>query len=269
MKKAIIYDGGGMQGSYMAGVLAEFYDRGLKAENWNLHVATSAGAFCAAYFIAGQMEEGLRIWQKHLPNGFISWKNFHPYYNLSYLKKVITEIEPLNLRRLSRSKVKLMVSLTKPGSSKTNFVDLIKTKSPIEVLLACCSAPFLSDSISLNGEIFYDGGFTAQPPIIYPALKKIKHKTVLLTYPKGYRLTEWAWEAASLVLLKQPKLRKMVAQTARFGNKAFKAIEHDKSLFVIQPKKVLPAGWLNTNSKLTKANVKLGRLSAKEFLNAN
>jgi predicted patatin/cPLA2 family phospholipase len=269
MKKAIIYDGGGMQGSYMAGVLAEFYERGLKARNWHLHVATSAGAFCAAYFITGQMKEGLRIWQKHLPKGFIYWKNLHPYYNLGYLRKIITKIEPLNLRKLSQSKVQLMISLTKPGSSKTSFVGLTKSKNPIEILLAGCSSPFLSDPIDLNGEIFYDGGFTAQPPIIYPGLKKIKHKTILLTYPKGYRLSEWSWQAASLVLLSKPKLRKMIAQTAFFGNKALEKIEYDNSLSVIQPDKLLPAGWLNTDPKLMEANVKLGRLSAKKFLNAN
>jgi predicted patatin/cPLA2 family phospholipase len=269
MRKAIIYDGGGMQGSYMAGVLDEFHKEGRTANVWDLHVGTSAGAFCAAYFITGQLDEGLRIWQKHLTKGFITWKNFHPYYNLSYLKKVITEIEPLNLAKLKKSKTQLVVSLTKPGSSRTDFVNLNRSKYIINTLLACCSAPFLSDPVLLDGQVFYDGGFTAQPPISYTGLKGIKDKTILLTYPKGYRLKGWAWEAASLVLLRYPKLRSMVAETATFCNAALKKIENDKSFLVIQPKAALPGGWLNTNPKLMKANVRLGRQSAKEFLYAN
>ncbi|MDR3642997.1 MAG: patatin-like phospholipase family protein [Candidatus Doudnabacteria bacterium] len=266
MKSSIIYDGGGMQGSYMAGILAEFQDRGIKAETWGLHVGTSAGAFCAAYFISGQLEEGLRIWEKHLTKGFISWKNFHPYYDLSYLKRIITEIEPLNLLKLSKSKSQLIVSLTKPGSNRTNYVNLTKVKNPIDVLLACCSAPFLSEPMSLNGKIFYDGGFTAQPPIGYPGLKKIKNKTVLLTYPRGFRLKEWAWQAASLILLTQPKLKAMVAKTARFGNASLNTIERDKNYTVIQPDLILPGGWLNINPKLMSKNVRLGRKAAKKFI---
>ncbi|HEV7424405.1 MAG TPA: patatin-like phospholipase family protein, partial [Candidatus Paceibacterota bacterium] len=84
-ERALICDGGGMQGSFMAGVLEEFYQSGIKGNFFDLYVGTSAGAFCCAYFLTGQVKEGVRIFNKYLPKGFIGWKNCHPYYDLEYL----------------------------------------------------------------------------------------------------------------------------------------------------------------------------------------
>lgn len=175
IKRALICDGGGMQGSFMAGILDEFYQRGARPSFFDLYVGTSAGAYCAAYFLTGQLKEGLRIWEKHLPNGFITKKNLHPYYDLGYLEKIITKIEPLNIATLQKTKQKLIVVLTDPLNCKAKYININQSKNPIKTLLAAVSAPVISKEILIEGKIYYDGGFTAQPPISYPDLKKI-HK---------------------------------------------------------------------------------------------
>ncbi len=265
-KRALICDGGGMQGSFMAGVLKGFVENDIKDGYFDLCVGTSAGAFCLAYFLTGQIKEGLRIWEKHLPKGFIVWKNFHPYYDLDYLRKVITKIEPLNLKKLKNAKSQLVVSLTKPGASKAYFIDLTKSDNVIDTLIASVSAPILTKDVCLNGEVYYDGGFTAQPPINHPELKNYLTKVVLLTYPKGYRLKNWAWELGSKVLLKEPKLKKMVAMTPRLCNGILNKIEKDKNLLVIQPEFVLPGDWLEKDASKLSKNVKIGIETAKDFM---
>jgi len=268
-KRALICDGGGMQGSFMAGVLKEFYVNGIKDGYFDLCVGTSAGAFCLAYYLTGQLKEGLRIWEEHLPKGFIVWKNLHPYYDLDYLRKIITEIEPLNLNRLKKAKSKLVISLTKPGSNKTHYINLKKSDNIVDTLIAMVSAPILTKTVPLNGEVYFDGGFTAQPPINYLELKNCGTKVILLTYPKGYRLKRWAWELGSLLLLREPKLKKMVAQTPFLCNSILNKIEKNKNLFVIQPKSLLPGNWLETKAAKLSANVKMGRIVAKEFVLKN
>ncbi|HEV7423673.1 MAG TPA: hypothetical protein VGO21_00625, partial [Candidatus Paceibacterota bacterium] len=108
-----------------------------------------------------------------------------------------------------------------------------------------------------------------QPPIHCRELKNFRNKLVLLTYPKGYRLKNWAWEASSLLLFRKPKLRKMMAQVAILQNKAMAKIEKDKEMLVIQPYKLLPGHWLEKNAKNIAKNVGLGHIAAKDFLKKN
>lgn len=255
-----------MQGSFMAGVLQEFHRGGIKPEFFDLYVCTSAGAFCCAYFLTNQVKEGIRVFEKHLPKGFIGWKNFHPYYDLNYLKKILTEIEPLDLKRLKKLKSPFMVSLTRPGRKNPDFFDLRKVKDPICVLLACASAPILSDEMNVDGKVYFDGGFKAQPPIHYPGLNKYSTKLVLLTYPKGYQLKPWAWEIGSLVLARYPELRAMVKEAPVLQNLAMRKIEKSKKLLVIRPKETLPGHWLEREAINIKKNVKLGNIEARNFL---
>jgi predicted patatin/cPLA2 family phospholipase len=266
IKRALICDGGGMQGSFMAGVMKEFQDQKLDISFWDLLVGTSAGGFCCAYFATGQLEQGMRIWQKHLPHGFISTKHFHPYYDLSYLRKILTELEPLDLNKLRKLKTKIVVTLSKPGRKHPIFVDLRTCKDPIEVLLASASAPFLSENIKLDKDVYYDGGFTSQPPIKYPGLAKFNKKVVLLTYPRGFRFKIWTWKLSSIIFLNNSKLRRMVSETAEIGDKILDELEKDSSFMVLQPKKELPGKWLEKNPIMIKKNIKQGMAAARKFI---
>lgn len=159
-----------------------------------------------------------------------------------------------------------MVSLTRPGKKKADFVDLRKAKDPINILLTCASAPILSEEMNIDGEVYFDGGFKAQPPIGYPGLSKFSTKLVLLTYPKGYQLKPWVWEIGSLILAKYPELRKMVAEAPILQNKMMRKVEKNKKLLVIRPKEMLPGHWLEREAKNIKKNVKLGNVAARNFL---
>ena len=92
---------------------------------------------------------------------YFGWKNLHPYYNLNYLKKVITEIEPIDLEKLRKIKSPLMVSLTRPGKKKADFVDLPKAKIQLIFFSLALARRYFQKKMNIDGEVYFDGGFKA------------------------------------------------------------------------------------------------------------
>lgn len=268
LNRILVLDGGGMQGSFMAGVLSAFYKKGIKPSFFDAYIATSAGAYDAAYYITGQMEEGLRIWKHHLPNGFIKKKHFLPRTDLNYLEKVITLIEPLNFAKLKKSKQNLYMTLSDPVKLKARLVCLNKAKDPVEALLAGTAMPFFSHYRIYDAKRYYDGGLISQPPLEFAKRLKPKEIWVFLTYPKGYRLSKLVYKVAGKAFARSRAEYQLFENCPDLQNPILEEIENSKSYKVIRPAKKLPVNWINTNPAKIAKTVKLGEQAGNKFLNA-
>jgi predicted patatin/cPLA2 family phospholipase len=266
VNRVLVLDGGGMQGAFMAGILNEFNTKGIKPDFFDSYIATSAGAYNAAYYITGQMEEGLRIWKQHLPNGFIKKKRLIPKTDLEYLKKVITKIEPLDLAKLKASKQKLYITLSDPVNFKARLVCLNKAKNPVSALLAGTAMPFFSHFKVYNHKRYYDGGLISQPPLEFAKKLNPKEIWVLLTYPKGYRLNKLIYKIAGKFFSQTKAESQLFSACPDLQNPVLDEIEKSEKYKVIRPSKFLPVNWINNDINKIAQTVKLGERAANKFL---
>lgn len=265
VNRVLVLDGGGMQGSFMVGILKYFNEHGIRPEFFDCIVGTSVGAYDACYWATDQFKEGLRIWEKHLPNGFIKWKKLVPKVDIKYLEKVITKIEPLDIEKLRALKTNIYMPLSNPKTLRANFVCLNKTKEPINALLAGVAMPFFSHYKIYKNKRYYDGGLIAQPPLDFAKKLKPKEIWILLTYPKGFRLKKWIYNTVAWVLASNLSEKKLLQNCPDCENPIFEEIDKSEIYKVIRPEKTLPVNWLNNDSKKIMQSISLGEKSAKKF----
>ncbi len=202
---SLALQGGGAHGAFTWGVL----DRLLEEENINIDAisATSAGAMNAAVFIYGLSKGGKETAKKLLEE---FWKKvsismslspmqanffdkmmgmnavgaspfiqaadmmrhfFSPYqlnfFDVNPLRDILNEI--INFEELHKNnKIKLFVNATnlKTGKIKVFKCEEIDTK----VLLASACLPYVAQTVVIDGEKYWDGGFSGNPalsPLIY------------------------------------------------------------------------------------------------------
>lgn len=261
----MVCDGGGMKGAFLAGVMAGMRDNGIDYSFFDNYIGTSAGACCIAYFLTGQIDEGLHIWQGGLMNDFIKRKGFKPQVDLNYLRKILTEIEPINLELLKQREQKTYVALANVKTSKTDYLLLNQNLDPIDVLMASVAMPTYCEPKELNGQFYYDGGLTSQPPLEFANSLVQDEIWVILNRPIGYRVTTLGWKLLSLGV-KDKIAKKLVAEKPERINKILENLEKRKDLIIICPKKDLPVHWLTTNKGDIDKTINLGKEAVKEVL---
>jgi predicted patatin/cPLA2 family phospholipase len=265
-KRALVCDGGGLAGAFVAGILAGFYKNGIKADFFDYLIGTSAGAFNISYYTTGQMEEGMRIWNKHLPNKLFKLRGIKPVLDLPYVEKIITKLEPLNTDYFKSAKPQIFITLSNPKTLKPRFVHLNRKKNPISVLLATSAMPFFSGPKKVDGKKYYDGGLTSQPSVDFVKKLKVDEVWVLMVDPKGYRFSKTAHKIASWVMGKNLAEKKLIANRPHLENSIFEDIEKNGNYYVIRPKKQLPVTWLRGGVNEMKKTIAMGELAAKKFL---
>ena len=202
MKKIILLlDGGAMSGVFGGGIVS-----GLQELNIYKHIdaiyAGSAGAFNAAYFLAEQTGEGLRVYLDHLSEGFIYPRNFVPgiiqrfinrYFfriprekmldvvDVDYVIDVIKNKVPLNVKKIKEQKIDFFIKTLNIRSKDVEYFPIFN-HDIFEVLRAsCCIAPYTFDSQEIDGKYYIDG--TIGEPIGLQRLRKLypEHKIIFIS----------------------------------------------------------------------------------------
>src|SRR4051812_48561035 len=84
-KLGLVVEGGGLRGVVSCAPLLVIDELGF-TQHFDSVYATSAGAINAAYFLAGQIHEGAKIYSDgYLSKGFVSFKNWPHLMNLDFL----------------------------------------------------------------------------------------------------------------------------------------------------------------------------------------
>jgi len=212
-KIAFALQGGGAHGAFTWGVMEKL----LEEEVLDIRgfCGTSVGAVNSALIIHGLQKNGVKgaidlmekFWKKislvsafflpqpswvdnHVFNGnmdfspaylaFTYWQGYlSPYqfnfFNINPLKDILSEL--IDFEEIKKSKIKLFVAATnvKKGSCKVFSLDDIS----LDALIASTCLPFLSQSIEVDGEFYWDGGYSGNPPI-YPLIYGTDSKDILL-----------------------------------------------------------------------------------------
>ena len=158
-KTGLVLSGGGTRGFAHLGVIAALFEMGIKPD---VISGTSAGAIAGAFIAAGK--DPVEIKDILKGGSFFKYSKLQLPKNglmkLDGLKELFhNEISAKNLEELG---IPLFVTVS---NLNTGDVEYRNTGSLDETVLASSSIPILFDPVSINGNLFVDGGLLDNIPI--------------------------------------------------------------------------------------------------------
>lgn len=197
MKRDIILvmEGGTIQGVFSSGVMNAFQKHNLRPRIHSIY-AVSSGAHNAAYFLAGRSEIGRDIYYDYLLKRHDFLKQLSPMVvakkilglfllgksfdiiDLEYIKKLETEIVPLDLERIKNTPIKFYVRVFDPKTRRNLFVDA--KENTIERLLQSSKVPPYAYTKDDTGYI--DGGVMPSRDFLTKVVKKNPDKKIIYIF---------------------------------------------------------------------------------------
>lgn len=249
--------GGGAHGAFTWGVLDALLDQPeLEIEGLS---GSSAGAMNAVVFADGWMKDGpqgarqglTQFWTevgRQMPWGLMTQGEGHSI-SLSPASKLLanwagyfspSQLNPMDLNPLrdllkrqldfaglrNHSPFKLFVGTTQANSGKLRLFR--ENELTVEVLLASACLPRIHHSVEIDGEPYWDGGYSANPavfPLIYDCLSRdvllvllnpLRHKTTPNTMDEiEARIGELSFSANFM------REMRMIAKASEFGGAGY------------------------------------------------
>ena len=168
-RKALVVQGGGMRGVYSMGALAALDDAGFR-DVFDTVIGSSAGAINGAYFLAGQANEAVDLYVKHLSNrNFVNPIRLGKIVDIDFLvDKALKEYLPLKVEALRESPTLLEVIVTNAATAR---VDVVTNRQPgvdfYEVMRATAALPSLYNrKVRLGDGYYVDGGAVDSLPVV-------------------------------------------------------------------------------------------------------
>lgn len=201
--KVLALSGGGAYGSYQIGVLKALLEKDLAG--WDAIAGVSVGAINTLWLasfnkgeVAAAIESLENLWKTIIKGNksiYLPWY-FKPFnYLASFWKGSLYNTKPLlkllqkhsSLDDLSRSDISSYVGAVSLNSGKFDLIDIKSNPLAIEWVLASASMPMLFNPISINNEMWVDGGVKSVTPlkelVKIIGLENIGHIDVILANP--------------------------------------------------------------------------------------
>ena len=282
---ALLLEGGGMRGGFVAGALMALYDAGLTGFDYSL--AVSASVPTMAYFKAGHREKIESIWRRELTTPeIIQLRNYpaasfaltkdRPILNIDHLVDVVfKEKYPLDIDRLQKNPMQAFFAAT---NVKDRSLMFFTDRHPdiYSVFKAAMAVPACYlESVYVDGQECIDGGLIDFLPIHCLADYPVQRMVVVLTRPVNtlhylpgiiekslfYRFfskNEWMFE----------KLQEAEATYDQTVTTLQSICEQSpQKIMVIAPEKRLPTRFISRNQKRVNQTIDLGYIMVSERQN--
>lgn len=199
--RALIVGGGGMRGAYCSGVTHALQDMGL---HFDAVYGTSAGGAMAAWFSAGQADDGRRTWPYANDRRVLSYRRYltqrGPLIDLDMLFDHVYPNEVgLDIARFPRLNHPVYVTATDVDSGLCAYLDL-RQVPVLDALKATSALPFVtSGPVAVNGNRYLDGGLADPAPLRRAIEDGADDIIVIFNRPRRERqpeprLATWAFE---------------------------------------------------------------------------
>jgi predicted patatin/cPLA2 family phospholipase len=269
----IVLEGGGLRGAFTCGVLEYLLENDF---NFGRVIGVSAGACNAASYVSKQIG---RNWKVNIE--FPSDKRFMglshlitkgSYFNMPFIfGEIPDKLVPFDDQAVFDNPVEFEIVVTSFESGKS----VVMTKNDIaqfgmdKVLMASSSIPFLSQPVSINGHLYYDGGVSDSIPVKY-ALRKHDKAVVVFTRPRGYRKGKTSHRSfIKFVFRKHPEFAEAMLSRNDAYNKTLdfcEQMEKEGKLYLIAPSAEFSIGRTEQNLEKRAALYHHGyELISKEF----
>ncbi len=265
----LILEGGGMRGTYTAGVLDCFLDNNIEIDDI---VGVSAGICTGINYVSKQKYRSLKINTKYLDHGrYVGIKNLlatGSIFNMELLfKRIPDELEPFDYKTYNNSGKRVVSVATSCRTGEAVYFDVSDLKrGSLEKIQASASIPLLARPVEIDGELYYDGGVSDSIPIEWSIKNGADWNIIILTRPSGYRKEEKEDSGITdKVLKKYPAIAKAYSKRTKVYNASLELCEKEAAAgraIIIAPSDTEGV------SRLTKDRVKLVRLYKRGYSDA-
>ena len=255
-KVGLVLEGGGMRGTYTAGVLDFFYDNGIEIP---YVVGTSAGACVATSYLSKQRDRNYKVLVEYGSHPeYISYKRLikkRQLFGMDFIFDTLpNKLVPFDFDAFQKNNSKLVIGTTDIVSGEAVFYDAFESKEELlKVVRASSSLPFVASSISYDERELMDGGISTPIPIEQSIEAGNKKHVIILTRNRGYLKKEMKFKRVLRKKYKQyPGLIEALEKRHGRYNKTLAKInemEENKEAFVIRPEKPLKVGRIEKNQQ--------------------
>ena len=184
----LILEGGGMRGSYTAGVLDFFMDKNLQFRDV---YGVSAGALIGANFVCGQRERGFRTLTNYIGNKDYSgvhhlMKTGNWYNNDFAYNRIPNELDPADYESYTASPMRFYSVIANIETGKAEYYHITDLKKEMDRLRASASLPLLSTPVTVKGKRYLDGGISDSIPLEESMRNGNEKNVVILTQHRGF-----------------------------------------------------------------------------------
>lgn len=167
IKTALVIGGGGMRGTFGAGVVTGLEKIGLN-NVFDIAVGVSAGAADIAYFLANQAELGTKLWYEEAASpAFIKKTRITKFMDANYINHMLRVAIPLNVRRIKNSRSDFFIGVTNVQTGKEEYIDAqMESVDIVEAVVASSAMPIAYNrTVQINGSIYADGSVGVGIPV--------------------------------------------------------------------------------------------------------
>jgi len=269
-KRTLYMRGGGNRGAFYGGVFKEFDRLGINYSHFGTYVGVSVGAVTIPFWLTGQIKQGLEYFTRHLLGDGYAKKTWYgrPYADMEYIEDAFrSSLDALDVLTLKQRTQKLYIAVSDPLTLEGRFICLNTHPDPVLLMLKAILTPFFALPATLDGECWYDGGLTEDPPIRCPLPDTPEEIWYVTPYPKEYQPTPWPMRFYYVLVrvFGDRSASRLIARAHARECERSEEMER-RSTHIIRPKKKLPVGWRTTDPNAMKAAIRIGEESAREFL---
>ena len=270
MATGLVLEGGGTRGSYTAGVLDVFLEKGIEFPSV---YGISAGACNAVSYISKQPKRNLEIFYKYIGDErYLSVANLRKTGSLFGFGFIFGELSrqlvPLDYETFQNSPVKFRVGATNVVTGKVVYFDKEDITFPMDVLRASASLPMISPIVDYKGYHLLDGGVACPIPIERSIFDGNEKNVLVLTRDITYRKRarpEFPCAVLRSVYRDYPKLVDAMMNRPDVYNSQLDLItrlEKEGKAVVVRPSSPLAVGRYEKNREKLLEIYKLGRKDA-------
>ena len=273
-KKTLIIEGGGFKTAFSAGILDTFIINNYFP--FDRLIGISGGSIVLSYYLIQQYNAcyaGLKFLGGD--KEFVKLNRIlssDGYMKIDYLKKIATEIAPLEIdTAIKNSKNKLVEFVaTKRKNGKATFLEPSK-KSWIDQMIASSTLPFVTKGKhKVDGVSYFDGGWSDPLPVKRAYESGSNDILVIRTNPSDLKITQsWPDYLGSYYFRSNKDLAKCFEKsheqfnnTIEFMNKPPK----DLKIQQIAPKRMLKSGTYSYSMRTLKKDYRYGLEFGLDFL---
>ena len=273
-KTALIVEGGGQRGVFSFGITDTFINRNY--DPFDIYIGVSNGVAVLCWYLIRETDNNLDKMLYAAKGDYLSYKNiftgkdilkFHQMYEDGE-RMFKPSMEKIKNNLKGKDYIAVVTDAIEANAEYYSFGD----GEWMPKMIASGTLPLLVKTPSLiNGRRKFDGGITDPLPVEKAYALGAKKIIVIRTYEKKFRrkLKPENYIGA-LFSRKYPKLRKALLEHDKTYNRAINFINnppHDCDIVQLCPPEKLKSKRDSKNIEILKADYKIGKRVAEEYLN--
>ena len=274
-KTALIIEGGGQRGVFSFGITDTFINRNY--DPFDIYIGVSNGVAVLCWYLIKETDNNLDKMLYAAKGDYLSYKNiftgkdilkFHQMYEDGE-KMFNPSMEKIKNNLKGKNYIAVVTDAIEANAEYYSFGD----GDWMPKMIASGTLPILVKTPSLiDGRRKFDGGIADPLPVEKAYKMGAKKIIVIRTYEKNFRRKLKLENYIGALLSSQyPSLRKALLEHDKTYNRALDFINnppHDCEIVQLCPPKKLKSKRDTKNIEVLKADYKLGKSVAEEFLNS-